>query len=243
MIIDEETKVRTRTAHVSKFRHMPFRMSEDERMANFVNRIQQTGRSRAAAVAAFFQSTFETWKDHERSGQEQVYVGYSPAIIVDAEKIMGDLPNSHILHVVRNPWSAYADTKKRPIPLSMQHYMLAWNLNQYYALLYKEKYRDRVHIVRLEDVLADSVKTLGALCEELGLSRADSLKFPSWNGRELEEVYPWGTIRKADTQSNIATAHQLSPEEKDDIKELTWQYLDAFDYRTFLNAPVAAKVR
>ncbi len=33
------------------------------------------------------------------------------------DKILTDLPQAHVLHVVRNPWSAYADTKKRPVPL------------------------------------------------------------------------------------------------------------------------------
>ena len=38
---------------------------------------------------------------------------------------------------MRNPWSAYADTKKRPVPLSLAHYLLGWTLNQYYALLFR----------------------------------------------------------------------------------------------------------
>ena len=36
--------------------------------------------------AAFFRATFDAWKDFSRSGQESVYVGYSPIITVDAER-------------------------------------------------------------------------------------------------------------------------------------------------------------
>src|SRR3990167_2551005 len=36
-IIDEECKVRARTPQVSKFRHMPFDFSDDERMELYVN--------------------------------------------------------------------------------------------------------------------------------------------------------------------------------------------------------------
>lgn len=237
-IIDEEGKVRARTPNVSKFRHMPFEFSDDERMKLYANYIQASGRSRGKNVAAFFQATFDAWRDYNRTGEEAFYVGYSPIMVVDTEKILADLPGAHVLHVVRNPWSAYADTKKRPVPLSLNHYMLAWTLNQYFALLFKEKYPERVHIVRAEDVMANPYRTLGEVCEKLGLERSNSLKRPSWNGRELEEVYPWGTIRKANPQANLATANELSDAEKAEIRELTWQYLDTFDYRSFFSQPV-----
>lgn len=233
-IIDEEGKVRSRTSHVSKFRHMPFEMSDDERCEIYQRLIEQSGRSRGANVAAFFRATFEAWKDFNRTGEEAVYVGYSPIIGVDSDKILEDLPQAHVLHVVRNPWSAYADTKKRPVPLSLAHYMLGWTMNQYFALLFKEKYPERMHIVRAEDVMADSVKTLGAICEKLGLETADSLKTPSWNGVPLEEVYPWGTIRKANPQANQATAEELSQNERAEIRAYTSQYLEVFDYKNFV---------
>lgn len=233
-IIDEEGKVRSRTPNVSKFRHQPFDFSDDERCEIYQAYIAKTGRSRAHNVAAFFQATFDAWKDYHRTGREEVYVGYSPIIGVDSDKILNDLPKAHVLHVVRNPWSAYADTKKRPVPMALADYMLGWTLNQYYALLFKEKYPDRMHIVRAEDVMADSYSTLGAICAKLGLEAADSLKVPSWNGQTLEEVYPWGTIRKATPEANKATALELSQAERDEIRARTWQYLEVFDYKSFV---------
>ena len=233
-IIDEEGKVRARTPKVSKFRHMEFDFSDDERCEIYQKYIAEWGRTRANSVAAFFKATFDAWKNYNRSGREIFHVGYSPIVVVDAEKALGDLPGGHVLQVVRNPWSAYADTKKRPAPLSLENYMLGWNTNQFHALLSREKHPDRMHIVRLEDVLADPKKTLGALCEKLGLEAADSLCKPTWNGVELKEVYPWGTIRKATPEANLATANELTKEEKDRIRAYTRQYLDVFGYTDFL---------
>jgi hypothetical protein len=233
-IIDEEGKVRSRTPNVSKFRHMPFDFSDDERARIYVDYVTQSGRSRGANMAAFFKATFDAWKDYNRTGNESFYVGYSPIITVDADKILNDLPQAHFLHVVRNPWSAFADTKKRPVPLGLAHYMLGWTQNQYYALYFKEKFPDRFHIVRTEDVMADSYKTLGDLLQKLGLDPADSLRKPTWNGNELEEVYPWGTLRKVTPEVNRATAQELSEQEREEIRDYTWQYLDVFDYRNFI---------
>ena len=233
-IIDEECKVRARTPHVSKFRHMPFDFSDEDRCNYYLEYIAQVGRSTANNVLAFFKATFDAWKDPNRSGGEFVYVGYSPIIIVDADKILKDFPKAHVLHVVRNPWSAYADTKKRPVPMSLQNYMRAWVLNQYHALLFKERYPERVHIVRTRDVLADPVKVLGDVCNKLSLDLSNTLKTPTWNGNELDQVYPWGTIRKADTETNIQTAYALSDDEKAQIAEYAGHYLDIFDFKGFL---------
>jgi hypothetical protein len=234
-IIDEECRMRARTPRVSKFRHLPFDFSDDERGTLYERYVAESGRSQGVNVTAFFRATFDAWKDYWRSEEEQVYVGYSPIIIVDAEKILRDMPGAHVLHIVRNPWSAYADTKKRPVPLSMRDYMIGWTLNQYHALYFRERFPGRVHIVRLEDVLANSRGALGAVCAALGLDTADTLDVPSWNGVTLDEVYPWGTIRRASPQANRATADELSPQERADVEALAWQYLDAFDYTGFLS--------
>ncbi len=233
-IIDEEGKVRARTPHVSKFRHMPFDFSDDERCARYLQYIGESGRSRSANVEAFFRATFDVWKDYRRSSRESVYVGYSPIITVDALRILNDLPQAHLLHIVRNPWSAYADTKKRPVPLPLDSYMLGWNTNQYFALIAKEQFPDRVHIIRTEDVMADPRGTLGGVCRTLGLEDAPTLATPTWNGTELKELYPWGTIRHATPDANLATARELDDGERERIALLTSQYLDVLDYRSFL---------
>jgi Sulfotransferase family len=233
-IIDEECKVRARTPQVSKFRDREFDFSDDERRDIYCRYIAETGRSRANNVAAFYRATFDAWKDFNRSGEEQVHVGYSPIIGVDGDRILRDLPQAHVLHVVRNPWAAYADTKKRPVPLSLENYLLGWTLNQHYALLFAGMHPDRFHIVRAEDVMADSAGTLGRLCEKLGLRASDTLNAPSWNGSPLDEVYPWGTIRTPTPEANLATARELSAAEQEEVRRRAWQYLDVLGYATFL---------
>jgi hypothetical protein len=230
-IIDEEAKVRARTPHVSKFRHVDFALNDDERCERYQQIVAKTGRSRANNVAAFFRATFDMWTDLRASGDEQVYVGYSPIITVDADRILRDLPQAHVLHVVRNPWSAYADTKKRPVPMGLEAYMQAWNVNQQAALSAARRAPDRVHIVRTEDVMADSRKALAPVLAALGLDDDPALASPSFNGAVLPEVYPWGTIRKATTEANRATAGELDAREVGLIADLAWQYLDIFDYR------------
>lgn len=232
-IIDEEVKVRARTPHVSKFRHAAFDFDDEQRREAFEAHMAGATRSRPAIVEGFFRATFDAWRNVRRSGDEQVYVGYSPIIVVDADRILEELPGAHFVHVVRNPWSAFADTKKRPVPLSLASYTLAWTINQYHALLFRQRYPGRLHIVRYEDVVGAPQDTLGQVCRAIGLDSHPALATPSWNGTALEEVYPWGTIRRATPASNTATAEELSPAERDEIRQRTSLYLDALDYRSF----------
>lgn len=234
LIIDEECKVRSRTPHVSKFRDRAFDMADDERCELYVRTIGDVGRSRANNVRAFLRATFDAWHDFDRAGRERIYVGYSPILVVDAMKILDEMPDAHFLHVVRNPWSAYADTRKRPVPLPLSTYLLGWTMNQYFALLAHRAHPERMHIVRAEDVMADSTVALTPLCAGLGIEAADSLARPSWNGQELDEVYPWGTIREPSPDANLATAHELSEEDRQEVGARAWQYIDVFGYRNFL---------
>jgi len=233
-IVDEEAKVRVRTPGVSKFRHARFDMDDDERRAIYCSLVDRTGRSRGANVEAFFRATHLAWKNEGCSGEEIAYVGYSPVIAVDTEKILADLPGAHVLHVVRNPWSAYADTKKRPVPLTLDDYMLRWNLHQHFALTTRALHPDRVHVVRIEDVMDDPLSALGEPLGAFGVSTAHTLTQPSWNGEPLEEVYPWGTLRRITPEANRATAGELTSAENERIGALAWQYLGEFAYGDFL---------
>lgn len=229
-IIDEEGKVRARTPNVSKFRDRPMQMDDDERRQIFLRLMEGVPRSRGNIMAAFFRATFEAWKDYRRTDRSSIYVGYSPIIAVDAEKILSDLPQAHVLEVVRNPWSAYADTKKRAVPLGIQHYMAGWITVQYHSLMAQERFPDRMHILRFEDIIEDPRGILGGLLARVGAGPSETLSSPSWNGQPLDQVYPWGTIRTPTRAANEATADELSRAEKDEITTRTRPLLERFGY-------------
>jgi hypothetical protein len=236
MIIDEECKVRIKTPQSSKFRDYPLGLDDRTRKALFLAHMRDRERSRPNLVEAFFRASAEAWGDRQASGRESVHVGYSPIVVVDADKIVADLPGAHVLHVVRNPWSAYADTKKRAVPLSMAHYLTAWCLNQNAALTFSALFPGRVHILRFEDILSDPVAVLGEFLGRLGLPTSAELARPTWNGRALEQVYPWGTIRSPTPEANHATAEELSAREREEICLRTRPYLGVFGYEEFLSS-------
>ena len=230
-IIDEETKVRARTPTVSKFRDWPFELDDDARRDRFVEIVTRGPRTRAGNVLAFYQATFETWRDWAGSGDERFWVGYSPVIVVDAATILTDLQDAHFVHVVRNPWSAYADTKRRPVPLGLTTYAQQWTINQYVAETTREQFPERMHIVRLEDLVDDPRRALGPLCSALGIDGShEALAGPSWNGKSIGEVYPWGTIRHPTATANRQTAEELSDWERAEITRIARPWIERCGY-------------
>jgi hypothetical protein len=221
MFWDEEMKTVLRAPSRSKFRDAGLQLNEDDRKKAFFAYMKGNERTRANLVDAFFISTFEAWKNLKKTGKEKAYLGYSPVIGVDGDKMMADFPDGHVIHVVRNPYSGYADTKKRPFPITLNRYAWKWSIMQHMALTFSERYPKNFHIIRFEDIVEDPKKAFKGLCKKLGLSYSPTCEYPSWNSTKLESVYPWGTIRTPTPEANVATMNELNAAEKKEMRSLT----------------------
>lgn len=226
---DEELKTYLRARERSKFRHCGLVMDENLRESHFeaVLGSQVMARklgecagyarpTRADYVEAYFRSTFDAWTNFARTGKETHYVGYSPPILLDADKLFADFPAAHMVHIVRNPWSGYADTKKRPFPMSLARYCQIWSVVQLAAATLERKHPSRFKVVRFEDLVQNPRKVLDSVAAFVGLDPfpASPLQ-PTFNRAPMPggTVYPWGTIKHATPAANLATARELTQEE------------------------------
>jgi len=217
---DEELLTYLRVPARSKFKDCGLQMDENERRAEFAKYLKDKPRTRRHIVEAFFHSTFAAWKNVKRTGQKH-WVGYNPVQVLDVARFFADFPDGHMLHVVRHPFAGYADTKKRPFPISLERYAWTWNACQLWALTAQPMYPGHMHIMRFEDMVADPQKTLTPILEAMGMKWNDACRQPTFNGEPMKSVYPWGTIRTATTAAHNATKDELSDNEKDRLTALT----------------------
>lgn len=220
LFFDEEFKTRVLRQDGSKFRDADLQVDENERKAFFVEYMKDKERTTGNLVMAFFSATFKAWKNYNTSGKEKYFLGYSPIIGVDAEKMIGNLPDMKIIHVVRHPLACFAETRRRPFPLSLQRYTFTWNLVQERSLLYAEKYPNNYYVVRYEDLILDSKEAeMKKLAEWLDIDFNESMLAPSFNGKVLDNIYPWGTIDFADMEEQNKRISEIPDDEK---KEILW---------------------
>lgn len=239
---DEELKTYLRVRSRSKFRDCGLEMDEGERRREFAAYLAKHPRSRRAIVEAFFHSTFATWKNLRKSGRERAFVGYNPVQVLDVDKFFRDFPDGHMIHTVRHPFAGYADTKKRPFPLSLDRYGWTWNLCQHAALVAEQRYAGRFHILRFEDLVADPKASLGAILARMGFEWADVCGAPTFNGQRLEDIQPWGTIRRPTIAAHEATKAELSSDEQARLKALTLLMYDLIYTGTASRAEIADAV-
>jgi hypothetical protein len=217
----------------SKFRDCGLEMDEADRRRKFVELCAGKPVCRATFVEAYYRSAFEAWKNYDRTGEECATVGYNPVQLLDTDKILRDFPRGHVVHVVRNPWAGFADTLRRPFPLSLERYSWLWSVCQHLALTYRRKYPDRFHLLRFEDLAASPADTMRRALEQLGLPMSDHCLAPSFNRKRLEQVYPWGTIRTPTPQANVATANALTREQKERLLVEASVMISAMGYEEF----------
>jgi hypothetical protein len=232
-IIDEEMKTFLRKRDGSKFRNADLVLDEEDRISAFTELLgQRPHYPRKHVIEAFFRSTFMAWKNHHvKPAESMVYVGYSPAITLDADRIIRDFPDVRIAHIIRNPFSAYRDTKRRPFPQPITRYLITWNIYHSTADMFARMYPDNLRIFRYEDLVSDKKTFMTEMAAFLGVSFEPSMLYPSWNGKELiQNIAPWGTVLSSTNDYNRLMISELTEIERRQIAASTMPLARHFDY-------------
>lgn len=231
-IIDEEMKTFLRKRNGSKFRDADLKLDESKRLASFKAFLGEGPCTRKRVIEAFFRSTFEAWENYYIDPQKNMtYVGYSPAIGIDSDRMIRDFPEIKIMHIVRNPFSAYRDTKRRPFPLPLNRYMITWNIYHSTVEMYTKMYPKNIKIFRYEDLVADKQKFMQSVSDFIGVDFNRNMLYPSWNGKEIKDmIAPWGTVLKSTEEYNSQIISELTDEEKNQIKYATYALAKHFKY-------------
>jgi hypothetical protein len=231
-MIDEEMKTFLRKRNGSKFRDANLVLDEQDRIAEFTRIVGQAPIFRRQVIEAFFRSTFTAWKNHHTPPHDDMtYVGYSPAIGIDADRMIRDFPNIRILHVVRNPFSAYRDTKRRPFPQPLSKYLITWNVYHSTVEMFARMYPENVAIIRYEDLVNDKSAFMHRIAGFIGVKFSETMLYPSWNGVEIKEsIAPWGTVLRSTPEYNKSVIDELSSDEKRQIVYATSALAKHFGY-------------
>ena len=132
---------------------------------------------------------------------------------LDWELVLADLPDARMLHVVRSPFASFGDTRRRRPGMSAEGFGVRWSLVNTVAALHAARRPDRFRLVRYEDLLGDRRATMQQLAGWLGIAFDEVLLEPTWNGRVLAGMGPFGGVPVVDEvheRENVAAldAHE-----------------------------------
>ena len=232
-MIDEEMKTFLRKRNGSKFKDADLELIEADRLSAFERLLGNADfYPRAKVIEAFFRATFIAWKNYYATQRDDMaYVGYSPAIGMDADRIIRDFPNVRLMHIIRNPFSAYRDTKRRPFPQPLSKYLITWNIYHSTIEMYAQMYPKNVRIFRYEDLVTDKENFMRNVAAFIGVPFAETMLYPSWNGVEIKDsIAPWGTVLKSTREYNERIINELSDAEKTQIVHGTSALARHFGY-------------
>lgn len=231
-IIDEEMKTFLRKRNGSKFKDADLILDEKKRKSRFIDLLGVEPHTRAKVIEAFFRSTFDTWENYKTPvAPNSIYVGYSPAIGIDAGRIIKDFPNVKIIHIIRNPFSAYFDTKRRPFPQPILKYLITWNIYHSTAEIFAKMFPKNLRIFRYEDLVSNKEIFMKEVSDFLNINFDSTMLYPSWNGVELSgDIAPWGTVLRSSEDYNKEVIDSLSDEEKRIISSSTAAVAKHFRY-------------
>lgn len=230
--IDEEMKTVLRKRNGSKFKDADLKLDEQKRIAEFVKFMGEPPYFRKHAIEAFFRSTFAAWENYYITPHENMtYVGYSPAIGIDADRMVKDFPDIRIMHIVRNPFSAYRDTKRRPFPQPLSKYLITWNIYHSTVEMYAKMYPENVKIFRYEDLVGNKENFMKEVSSFIGVKFRETMLYPSWNSVEIKNnIAPWGTVLKSSEDYNASIIDELNQDEKAQIVHATTALARHFKY-------------
>lgn len=231
-IIDEELKTFLRKKSGSKFKGVDLQLDETNRLSEFKKLLGLPPYTRRQVIEAFFRATFIAWTNYHITPQADMpFVGYSPTIGIDAERIVRDFPNVRIMHIVRNPFSAYRDTKRRPFPQPLSKYLITWNIYHSTIEMYAQMFPQNVRIFRYEDLVANKRLFMQDVAKFIGVDFEESMLYPSWNSIEIKDnIAPWGTVLKSTAEYNASVIHELNDAEKTQIAHATMALARHFKY-------------
>jgi hypothetical protein len=148
---------------------------------------------------AYMTSLFNAWLDNQnlRGAEKRWVVAFSPrrAWGDGREKLFELYPDGRLISILRDPLSWFSSAQGRDPEADPEALLELWKRSAREMIEAKGRYGDRVLIVRFDDLVRETEKTMRALAKFLGIDYDPVLTTPTFNG------YPVGANSSYEVRS------------------------------------------
>ena len=176
---------------------------------------------------AYMTSYFGAWINNQnRYGQKKYVTAFTPrlAMIEDnMESFFEVYPDGRLLSIVRDPknWYPSAVRHRSNVYGDIRKSIDLWKTSTKAALRNKEKYRERVCIVRFEDLVSKTESVMSYMADFLGINFDNILLIPTFNKCPIRANTSFSAEQHGIVASTLSRYKMLSEEELKIIEKMT----------------------
>ncbi len=176
---------------------------------------------------AYMTSYFGAWINNQnRYGQKKYVTAFTPrlAIIEDnMESFFEVYPDGRLLSIVRDPknWYPSAARHRSDVYGAIRKSIDLWKTSTKAALRNKEKYGERVCIVRFEDLVSKTESVMSYMADFLGINFDNILLVPTFNKCPIRANTSFNAEQHGIVASTLSRYKMLSEEELKIIEKMT----------------------
>ena len=176
---------------------------------------------------AYMTSYFGAWINNQnRYGQKKYVTAFTPrlAMIEDnMESFFEVYPDGRLLSIVRDPknWYPSAARHRSNVYGDIRKSIDLWKTSTKAALRNKEKYGERVCIVRFEDLVSKTESVMSYMADFLGINFDNILLIPTFNKCQIRANTSFSAEQHGIVASTLSRYKMLSEEELKIIEKMT----------------------
>ena len=135
---------------------------------------------------AYMTSLFNAWLDNQnlRGAEKRWVVAFSPrrAWGEGREKLFELYPDGRLISILRDPESWFTSAQGRDPAADPEALLDLWKRSALEIVEAKERYPERVYVLRFDDLVRDTEKTMRGLAKSLEIDFDPVLTAPTFNG-------------------------------------------------------------
>jgi hypothetical protein len=176
---------------------------------------------------AYFTSYFNAWLNMRTQIDEAKFItGFVPMMASEAgnmAKFWQAYPDGYVISVVRSPLSWHPSFVKLKSDLpdltNIKATAARWNASTEAMFRERDRNKDRVIVLRFDDVVKNTEATMKLICRRIGLNFHPSLISPTFNGEPIGSNSIFGATTPGVVTSTPAQRESLISDEERDYLE------------------------
>ena len=183
---------------------------------------------------AYFTSYFNAWLNYRGSLRGKYVLAFAPRLASDQkqfEDFFTTYPDGKLISILREPYSWFASVTTRNPEKLIDNLIKIWNESTCAMIRNKKSNSDNVILLKFEDLISDSEKTMINICRQIGLDYNDVLLTPTFNSEPITANSSFTVKEEGISNEPINRKQYLDTNEIKYIeRECTVNYQNALNY-------------